>query len=126
MTTNSTPIQPTIKGRFCDMKYSGIVGSSVLLQLPYYDLIGDTVIDSMHACWEGVMKQFLHLWFDTVNNEEAFYVGPAKKVVFERRLKNIKFPHDFSHPVRSWDKDGAYWKGLTIHFVTDCNFKQLN
>jgi hypothetical protein len=73
----------------------------------------------MHACWEGVMKQFLHLWFDTGNKDEAFYVVPGKRVLFESRLKNIKFPHDFSHPVRSWEKDGAYWKGTITRFISD-------
>ena len=115
---NPSPVQPTIKGRIPVTIFT-IIGASILLELPYYDLIGDTVIDSMHACWEGVTKQFLRLWFDTSNKEEPYYIVPAKKMVFESRLKNIKFPHDFSHPVRSYEKDGAFWKGLTQVF--DCD-----
>jgi len=116
---NPSPVQPTIKGRTL-VRILTIIGPSILLELPYYDLIGDTVIDSMHACWEGVTKQFLRLWFDTSNKEMPYYIVPAKKTVFESRLKNIKFPHDFSHPVRSYEKDGAFWKGFLpgLVFVT--------
>jgi hypothetical protein len=62
----------------------------------------------MHACWEGVVKQFLGYWFDP-HYKQPCYVKNWN--TFEQILKNIKFPHDFSHPVRSYATFGAYWKG---------------
>jgi hypothetical protein len=86
------------------------LGPSVLLVLPYFDLIRDTVVDSMHACWDGVVKRFLLLWMSSKNKDAPFYV--TKKSLFEERLAAIKLPHDFSHRVRSYKKEGAYWKGM--------------
>ena len=88
-------------------------GPSILFLLEYFDIIQDVVVDSMHACWEGVVKQFLSYWFHSENSEHPFYV--KDKNFFEKQLLSVKFPHDFSHPVRSYATFGAYWKGKALH-----------
>jgi hypothetical protein len=65
----------------------------------------------MHACWEGVTKRFLKAWFDSKHHKEPFYFGPDLRDKFESLMKQVKFPHDFSSPARSWTIDGKFWKG---------------
>jgi hypothetical protein len=82
----------------------------------------------MHACWEGVVKQFLSYWLEPENSNEPFYV--KDKSAFEQQLQKIKFPHDFSHPVRSYATFGAYWKGkicdnLETNRLTAVEFKNF-
>ena len=48
---------------------------SILTFVPFFDIIKGCPIDSLHCIWEGVVKQFCSLWFDSSNHKYPWYIG---------------------------------------------------
>eukprot|EP00733_Pompholyxophrys_punicea_P000532 Pompholyxophrys_punicea_v1_NODE_153_length_3174_cov_68.242706.p1 type:complete len:545 gc:universal NODE_153_length_3174_cov_68.242706:1269-2903(+) len=90
--------------------YRGVKRPSILLLFPFFDLIWNVVLDYMHACCLGVAKKMMELWFDSSNHEKGFYQG-AKAEYLEQLIKQVKTPSFVSRPLRSYKKQGKFWKG---------------
>ncbi|KAL3189159.1 hypothetical protein MRX96_003294 [Rhipicephalus microplus] len=73
----------TPKGMMRDMKFAievgepvnGLKGPSPLARLKGFDLVLGQTVDYMHCVLLGVTKCFADAWFDSSNNQEAFYIG---------------------------------------------------
>ena len=50
-------------------------GLSLLCFIPFFDLIKNCVLESMHCIWEEVVKQLCNLWFDSKYHKEDWYIG---------------------------------------------------
>jgi len=87
----------------------GIKGETILSYVPGFDIIDGLIVDYMHACILGTMRQFAKLWFNSKYHEKEFYLGHAKEEV-NKRLKLLKPPFYFSRPPRSLE-EMKFWKG---------------
>ena len=97
--------------------------------IPFFDIIKNCCIDSMHCLWEGVVKQFCSLWFDSKNHNMEWYIGKPDTIVMYKfinqntvarindRLKGIKTPHNFRKPLPI-DKRSS-WKGFSTLIYID-------
>jgi hypothetical protein len=74
--------------------------------LPYFDTVNQTPVDSMHSCWLGTAKKFLHLWTEVKNKPWSLSDYKIKKM--NERLDKITVPLDFSRYARKYSKK---WKG---------------
>jgi hypothetical protein len=82
----------------------------VLQRIPFFDIIINCTIDSMHCCWEGVSKQMQKLWIDTKNHSKPWYIGnSATLAIINSRLKDIHVPSQIQPPVPI--QKGIPWKG---------------
>jgi len=61
-------------------KVEGVKGYSVLSRIPYFDLIQNCPIESLHCLWEGVVKQFCDLWFNSKHHNEKWYIGEPTSI----------------------------------------------
>ncbi len=55
--------------------FRGVLGHSVLSELPLVDIVDGLVFDSMHGIDLGVMRQLASLWFGSENSHSPFYIG---------------------------------------------------
>ena len=60
----------------------------------------DIVIDYMHACLEGMGKQWLKLWFKSTNSRFAYYLGP-RLCQMDSILNSTRYPSEFPRSQRS-------------------------
>ncbi|OXU17523.1 hypothetical protein TSAR_004207 [Trichomalopsis sarcophagae] len=72
-------------------KNSGVWGPSSLMNLSYFDLSKGMIVDFMHSCLLGNIKQYTELIMTKVNSE--FYVGsPTHICIINQRLQSLKLP----------------------------------
>lgn len=75
----------------------GIQGLSPLMALPKYDIIAGTGIDSMHACYQGVLKMIVNLMINKKFKNEPWFIGSKENVKeINDRLARV-FPPTFIH-----------------------------
>lgn len=87
------------------------MGASVLRRMPFFDIIVNCCLDSMHCFWEGVSKQMKKLWMDSSNHKEPWYIGdPTSIAKINSRLKDILVPSEIQPPVPI--VKGIPWKGI--------------
>ena len=60
----------------------------------------DVVIDYMHACLEGMGKQWLKLWLKSTNSRFAYYLGPRLSQM-DTILNATRYPIEFPRSQRS-------------------------
>ena len=92
----------------------GVKGPSQLRRLPHFDLVSGFVVDNIHCIDLGVARQLGHLWFDTTNHQQPWYLG-NKIGVIDDRLNLINPPNEVTRYPRSVSQR-AYWKGSEWHW----------
>ncbi|EEC18802.1 conserved hypothetical protein, partial [Ixodes scapularis] len=70
------------------------------------------VVDYMHCVLLGVVRTFLHLWFDSKYHGESWYLGRQVEVV-DKRLVAIK-PPDYITRTPGFLKHRCYWKASEL------------
>ena len=63
----------------------------------------------MHCVLEGVVERLMHLWFESCNHEEPYYLGKHLRII-DQLLEKQRPPHEFSRRPRSIFKHLNYWK----------------
>lgn len=97
------------------LQVKGVCGASVLKRIPFFDIIVNCCIDSMHCCWEGIGKQMRKLWMDSHNHKEPWYIGdPVTIALINQRLKDIFVPSQIKPPIPI--QKGIPWKGMHCYF----------
>ena len=92
----------------------GVKGPSKLVQLPQFDLVSGFVVDNLHCVDLGVSRQLGHLWFDSSNHQEPWYIG-GKVESIDSRINLIHPPNEITRVPRSL-RHRAYWKGSEWHW----------
>jgi hypothetical protein len=64
----------------------------------------------MHCLWEGVVKQFKVLWFDSKNHKQPWYIKKKFIPKINQILDDIKVPQEIKPP-KHVDKKGL-WKAI--------------
>ena len=83
-------------------------------QLPHFDLVSGFVVDNLHCIDLGVARQLGHLWFDTRNHQQSWYLGNKENLI-DDRLNLIRPPNEITRYPRSLSHR-AYWKGSEWHW----------
>ena len=92
----------------------GVKGPTKLVQLPEFDLVSGFVVDNLHCIDLGVTRQLSHLWFDSSNHQEPWYIGNRIESV-DKRLNLIHPPNEITRIPRSVNQR-RYWKGSEWHW----------
>lgn len=92
----------------------GVKGPSKLLDLPQFDTVRGFVVDNLHCVDLGVSRQLGHLWFDSSNHQQAWYLGRHIPEI-DARLQGIMPPHEITRIPRSVTQR-AFWKGSEWHW----------
>ncbi|XP_040074074.1 uncharacterized protein LOC115330680 [Ixodes scapularis] len=90
----------------------GVKGPTVLSLIPEFDCGSGFVVDYMHCVLLGVVRTFLHLWFDSKYHGESWYMGRQVEVV-DKKLLAIKPPDYITRTPRSL-KHRCYWKASEL------------
>ena len=93
---------------------NGVKGPSKLLNLPHFDTVRGFVVDNLHCVDLGVARQLGHLWFDSVNHKQLWYLGKHIPVI-DAKLKSVMLPHEVTRTPRSVTQR-SYWKGSEWHW----------
>ena len=93
---------------------AGVKGPTQLSQLPFFDLVSGFVVDNLHCVDLGVARQLGHLWFDTPNHRQPWYIG-NKIPVIDDRLNLVHPPSEVTRIQRSLNQR-AFWKGSEWHW----------
>src|SRR5574343_526331 len=90
----------------------GVLGLSILADLPAFNIIDGFCVDSMHAVFEGAVRRtLLHLCKTSLSSE-------SKRNVFDRRLLAVKVPAEVARTTRSVrDFYAGNWRVSEIHTV---------
>lgn len=68
-----------------------VKGASALLQLSNFDIVKSFVPEYMHSTLLGVTRQFINIWTDTSNHNEAYYIRDL--LAIDQMMKRIKKNH---------------------------------
>ena len=72
------------------IQIQGISRASILRHIPFFDIIHNCCLDSMHCCWEGIVAQMKSLWFNSKNHSNAWYIGiPSNITRVNKKLQSI-------------------------------------
>ncbi|XP_028418505.1 uncharacterized protein LOC114543898 [Dendronephthya gigantea] len=93
---------------------NGVKGLSKLMKLPYFDIVRGFPVDNLHCVDLGVSRQLGHLWFDSCNHQEPWYLGRHIAEI-DAKLRQIIPPHEVTRIPRSVTQR-AYWKGSEWHW----------
>lgn len=103
------------------MSIKGIKGVSCLISAKDFDLSNDISIDHMHCVELGVMKKLLHLWLDTKNHKEPFYIKKKNQILLSTRIVEIKPNNEFIRKPKSISHFGEYkaneFRALMLYFL---------
>ena len=89
----------------------GIKGTAPLLELTDFDFVRGTVPDYLHSVCHGGIRFFLHLWIDSKNHNEPWYLNKSKQDILDARLTQMKPPYDVTRTSRPL-KEISLWKAL--------------
>jgi len=83
----------------------GVHRVSVLYRLGGgFDYITRCPPDPLHQLDLGLIRAMMHLWFDSANHREVYYIGQPETVTnINTQLSAIKVPHTFKRKCRSLD-----------------------
>lgn len=87
----------------------GIKGTTPLLELTDFDFVRGTVPDYLHSVCHGGIRFFFHLWIDSKNHNEPWYLNKSKQDILDARLTKMKPPYDVTRTSRPL-KDINLWK----------------
>ena len=107
MRTHANILHDAQSAEISKQSVNGVKGVSPLSSL--LDLVHGIPLDYMHCVLEGVVKRLMHLWFDSSNHTEPFYLGQYLSTI-DKILANQRPPHEFSRRPRSISKHLNYWK----------------
>ena len=79
----------------------GIKDPTPLLELTDFDFIRGTVPDYLHSVCHGAIRFFLHLWIDSSNHKEPWYLAKNKRDILDARLSQMKPPYDITRTSHS-------------------------
>ncbi len=89
----------------------GVKSSSILNELPFFDIISAFVGDSLHCIDQGVMKQLADLWFSSSNSKKKYYIGkPSTIELIDSLLLLVRPPSNITRLYCSLFKR-VFWKG---------------
>ena len=97
----------------------GVKGPSMLMLLPEFNIISGFVVDYMHCVLLGVVRQFVCLWFDSVNHLNAWYIGRRIHDV-NAQLLSICPPSEITRAPRSlhtrkhWK--ASEWRSFLLYY----------
>ena len=78
---------------------NGVKGTSILIDIPCFDIINNTIPDYMHSVLLGVTKHFVSLWID---NRGADYSLSVQNICdISNSWKNINLPNNCGRDTRS-------------------------
>jgi hypothetical protein len=98
------------------LKTKGITGSSILRKIPFFDLVVNCSLESMHCLWEGISAQFADLWFNSKNHEHYWYIGsPTILQQINNKWDEIQTPHNMRQ--LSFIENKSIWKGTKFFKV---------
>lgn len=92
----------------------GVKGPTKLSDLPCFDITRGFVVDNLHCVDLGVARQLGHLWFDSANHQQQWYLGRHIQHI-DARLKEIMPPNEVTRVPRSISQR-AFWKGSEWHW----------
>jgi hypothetical protein len=93
------------------LKINGIKGSSILRKVPFFNIITNCCLESMHCLWEGISAQFADLWLNSKNHEKSWYIGaPSTLQQINHKWKQIQTPHEMRQ--LSFIENKSIWKGF--------------
>ena len=105
----------------------GVVGRSLLMDIPWFNFVYDTPAEYMHSGCLGVIKKLVELTFSVGVNRERITkrkLSPPKK--FNELMAKIKLPHESSRRARDLDLavfKAQEYRNVCIFFfplVTQC------
>ena len=115
----------TTKSRAANIAQKNGVRFSVLLKLPYFDIVRFSVTDPMHTFLLGMVRRETEL--------NIRYLSSTQRVEFIRRVKNVKIPYDVGRlPSNIFDSGDELngitadqWKTYIITYARPCLYKLL-
>lgn len=78
----------------------GVKKASILMRLSVFNIVTSFVPDYMHCVLEGVVKQFIKHWSDSVFDQCGWYLNKAKRTLISERLKSILPPVEITRASR--------------------------
>ncbi|XP_013421011.1 uncharacterized protein LOC106181232 [Lingula anatina] len=93
----------------------GVKGFSVMSRLPNFDVIRSVSIDYMHCVLLGVQKMLLHLWLDSSNKSEPYYIGNYMSVL-DDRIKALTPPNVINRSPRAFT-ELKHWKASEFRSI---------
>ena len=96
------------------LKVYGVKGPSVVMEIPYFDVIQGMAVDYMHQAVLGVGRQLLKLWFLSKYHNCLWYIGRKIQEV-DLHLMAICPTMEVGRLPRSISDTMKYWKGLYTH-----------
>ena len=87
---------------------NGVLGTSCIGSLKYFDMAKGMAIDYMHCCLLGVTRKLLNLMLDTKFHDKPFYIGRSVRLL-DSKLLAIKPVDEISRTPRSLS-DRKHWK----------------
>ncbi|XP_065088312.1 uncharacterized protein LOC135709828 [Ochlerotatus camptorhynchus] len=98
----------------------GVMGKSVFIFLPDFDIIDCFPPDYMHAILLGVMKQLWSLWTESENHKQPFYIGNRLGEI-EKRMLSFRPPSVFPRYPRQLKEYKKYkaneWEAVLLHYL---------
>ena len=105
----------------------GVVGPSVLFDIPNYNVEPDTPAEYLHSCCLGLCKKCVELTFSVGENRPRITTRKLSNPVdFNKLMLMIKSPYEFSRRVRELDfavLKGAEFRNIALFFfplVIEC------
>lgn len=99
----------------------GIKNVSCFIAAKDFDLVKSVSIDHMHCVELGVMKKLLHLWLDTKNHSQPFYIKKKNQVLLSSRIVSIKPVNEMLRKPKSILLLGEYkaneFRSLMLYFL---------
>ena len=92
----------------------GVKGPTKFSELISFDIVRGFVVDNLHCIDLGVTRQLGHLWFDSCNHDQAWYLGPHTAII-DARLQRVMPPQEVTRLPRSISQR-AHWKGSEWHW----------
>lgn len=68
----------------------GVKDISPFVGFKCFDLIKSFGLDWLHMILKGSFEKLASLYFSTDNNKANFYIGPKKKEILEKRIRDLK------------------------------------
>lgn len=88
----------------------GVVGRSILFDLPYFDFIRDITVDYLHCACLGVIKKAVELTFRVGEVRPRITKRPlSSPLLFNRQIHGVKVPRESNRRIR--ELDFAVYKG---------------
>lgn len=83
-------------------------GETIMSELPYFGLVSNVPVDSMHLVYLGIMKQIIRHWVGDKNKNKSYKLTDEQIEMISDRLENLRniLPTEFNRRSRSLN----YWK----------------